>query len=103
WDLCKDWEIEDHERLRADVARRGLKAEVGGRTVQAVAKDMLAIARAGLKNRNRLSAGMVDESNYLSELEGIAESGITPAERLLELYETRWAGDASRVFEDFAY
>jgi glutamate--cysteine ligase len=103
WDLCKAWRIEDHERLRADVARRGLKAEIAGRTVQDVANDMLAIARAGLKARNRLSGGMVDETGYLSELDMIAESGITPAERLLELYRTRWAGDAGRVYEDFAY
>ena len=103
WDLCKHWDIADHERLRADVARRGLKAEIAGRTVQDIAKDMLAIARQGLKNRNRLSGGMVDETGYLSELDHIAETGITPAERLLELYNTRWAGDASRAFEDFAY
>ena len=64
---------------------------------------MLAIARQGLKARNRLSGGMDDETGYLSELDHIAESGITPAERLLELYNTRWAGDASRAFEDFAY
>ena len=63
----------------------------------------VAIARQGLKNRNRLSAGMVDESNYLTELEEIAESGITPAERLLELYNGPWNGDVRRVFEDFAY
>jgi glutamate--cysteine ligase len=103
WDLCKDWNIEDHERLRADVARVGLKAQIGGRSVQDVARDMLAISRSGLKNRNRLSGGMVDETGYLSELDQIAESGITPAERLLELYNTRWEGDASRVFADFAY
>jgi len=103
WDLCKDWKIEDHERLRADVARHGLKAEIAGRTVQDVSKDLLAIAKQGLKNRNRLSGGLVDESGYLAELEHIAETGVTPAERLLELYETRWARDASRVFEDFAY
>jgi glutamate--cysteine ligase len=103
WDLCKGWQVEDHERLRADVARRGLKAEVGGRSVQDVSKDLLAIAKQGLRNRNRLSGGLVDESGYLSELEHIAETGVTPAERLLELYETRWARDASRVFEDFAY
>ena len=103
WDLCKDWKIEDHERLRADVARRGLKAEIAGRTVQDVAIDLLAIARQGLKNRNRLSGGMVDESGYLAELEHIAETGVTPAERLLELYNTRWNGDASRAYEDFAY
>ncbi len=103
WDLCKDWDIADHERLRADVTRLGLKAEVGGRTVQDVAKDLLAIAKAGLKARNRLSGGMVDETGYIAELEQIADTGVTPAERLLELYETRWNRDAGRVFDDFAY
>ncbi|TAL29808.1 MAG: glutamate--cysteine ligase [Phenylobacterium sp.] len=103
WDLCKDWKIEDHERLRADVARVGLKAQIAGRSVQEVAKDMVAISRSGLKNRNRLSGGMVDESGYLAELEHIAETGVTPAERLVELYNTRWGGKVDPVFEDFAY
>jgi len=103
WDLCKDWKTADHERLRADVARVGLKAQVGGRSVQDVAKDMIAIAREGLKRRNRLSGGLIDESGYLAELDEIAASGITPAERLLELYNGPWAGDASKVFETFAY
>jgi glutamate--cysteine ligase len=103
WDLVKDWNIEDHERLRGDVARLGLKAEIAGRSVQDIAKDTLAIARAGLKARNRLSGGLVDESGYLGELDEIAESGVTPAERLLELYKTRWQGDAGRAFDDFAY
>ncbi len=103
WDLCKHWKIEDHERLRADVARIGLKAQIAGRSVQDVAKDMLAIAREGLKRRNRLSGGMVDETNYLSQLDEIADSGVTQAERLLELYNGPWGGDVSKVFENFAY
>ncbi len=103
WDLCKDWPLEEHERLRADVARLGLKAKIGGRTVQDVAKDMVAIARSGLKNRNRLNGGLVDETGYLAELEEIADSGLTPAERLLELYNGPWAGDVSKVFESHAY
>ena len=103
WDLVKDWEIEDHERLRRDVTRLGLKAEVAGRTVQDVAKEMVHIARDGLKNRARFSGGMVDERGYLTELEDIADSGITPAERLLELYHGDWQGDLSRVYRDFAY
>ena len=85
------------------MARQGLKAEIAGRSVQDIAKDMLEIAKAGLKARNRLSGGLVDESGYLAELEHIADTGVTPAERLLDLYHTRWHGDASRVFEDFAY
>jgi glutamate--cysteine ligase len=103
WDLCKTWTAEQHNALRADVARRGLKAEIAGRTVQDVAKDVLALAREGLKRRNRLSGGLVDETGYLAELIEIADSGITPAERLLELYHGPWKGDVSKVFDDFAY
>jgi glutamate--cysteine ligase len=103
WDLVKDWDIADHERLRRDVTRLGLKAEVGGRTVQAIARDMVEIARQGLKNRARFSGGMVDERGYLSELEDIADSGVTPAERLLELYNGEWRGDLTRLYRDFAY
>jgi glutamate--cysteine ligase len=103
WDLCKTWTSEDRARLRVDAARVGLKAEIAGRTAQDVAKDMLAIAHGGLKRRERLSAGMVDETVYLSEIEDIAESGVTAAERLLELYRGPWGGDVSHVFEECAY
>jgi glutamate--cysteine ligase len=103
WDLCKDWDIADHERLRRDVTRLGLKAEVAGRSVRDIAVDMVAIAKQGLKNRARFSGGMVDERGYLSELEDIADSGLTPAERLLDLYNGDWKGDLSRVYRDFAY
>jgi len=103
WDLCKDWDIADHERLRRDVTRLGLKAEVGGRSVRDVAVDMVNIAKQGLKNRARFSGGMVDERGYITELEDIADSGVTSADRLLELYNGEWGGDISRVYRDYAY
>ena len=103
WDLCKDWDIADHERLRRDVTRLGLKAEVAGRSVRDIAIDLVNIAKQGLKNRARFSGGMVDERGYLSELEDIADSGVTPADRLLELYHGEWKGDVSRIYRDFAY
>ena len=85
------------------MTRLGLRAEVAGRSVRDVAVDMVAIAKEGLKNRARFSGGMVDERGYLSELEDIADSGVTPAERLLELYNGAWQGDISRVFDEGAY
>ncbi|MGI9170287.1 MAG: glutamate--cysteine ligase [Caulobacteraceae bacterium] len=103
WDLCRHWTAEDRAALRGDVARLGLKAGVAGRSVQDLAKEMLALARQGLKRRGRLSAGMVDETGYLTELEDIADTGVTAAERLLELYHGPWRGDAGRVFEACAY
>jgi glutamate--cysteine ligase len=103
WDLCKDWTAEERHQLRNDVPRLGLKATVAGRSAQDVAKDFVAIAREGLKRRNRLDGGFADETGYLGELEAIADSGITPAERLLEKYHGEWRGDVSRVFEEMAY
>ena len=103
WDLCKGWAVDDHERLRRDVTRLGLKAEVGGRSARDVAVDMVAIARQGLKARGNLSGGMVDETGYLADLEEIADSGVTPAERLLDLYNGPWQGRIEPVFEALAY
>ena len=46
---------------------------------------------------------MVDETGYLAEVEEIAETGVTAAQRLLDLYHGPWQGDASRAFEACAY
>jgi glutamate--cysteine ligase len=103
WDLCKHWTAEDRAALIRDVPRLALNAEVAGRPVRDVARDMVAIATQGLHARGRLSGGLVDESSYLGELEDIAETGVTAAERLLALYTGPWHGEASEVFEAFAY
>ena len=90
-------------QLRQDAARTGLKGEIGSRTVQGVARDMVAIAKSGLRRRAKLNANGNDETGFLTELEEIADSGVTPAERLLELYHGPWQGDASRAYDDLAY
>ena len=66
-------------------------------------KCVLAIARQGLKRRARLGASLTDERGYLAELEEIADSGVTPAERWLEHYNAPWRGQVSPVFEAAAY
>ncbi len=103
WDLCRDWTTSDRRQLRADAARTGLKGEVAGRPIQAVAQDLLAIAREGLKRRRRGREGLADETSYLSPLDEIAESGITPAERLLEQFHGPWRGEVRNVFDEMAY
>ena len=99
WDLCKAWTTEQRTALRVDAARHGLKAVIAGRSLQDVAKDVVEIARQGLKRRARLNGAGQDERAFLNPLAEVADSGVTPAERLLELYHGPWAGDARRVFE----
>lgn len=103
WDLCKAWTPEQRLALRVDAARIGLKAEIAGRSLRDVAVDMVAIAKAGLKNRAELDGGMIDETTFLSTLEETADSGLTPADRLLELYNGPWQGRVEPVFDYLAY
>ena len=54
--------------------------------------------------RKSLPGGDFDRSaNQQRVLRGIADSGVTPAERLLEKFHGPWAGDINRVFEECAY
>ena len=99
WDVCKYWTAEEREHLRKDSARIGLKAKVAGRSLQDVAKDVVEIAAEGLKRRARAHGSLADETRYLTDLQDIAETGVTPAERLLELYNGPWGGDVRRAFE----
>jgi glutamate--cysteine ligase len=71
--------------------------------MQDLAIDVLDIARAGLKRRANLSVAGDDETGYLTELDEIARTGLTPAERLLEKYHGAWQRDLSHIFADQAY
>ncbi len=86
--LIRGWTVEEMRALRAAVPRDALRATIGGRGVQDVARDALAIARGGLKARG------LGEEVYLAPLDEIVESGMTRADRLLALYEGAWKGDA---------
>lgn len=102
-DLIKDWDIETLEKMRNDAPKHGLKAEVNGRSFLDVAKDVLTIADTGLKNRNCLSTSGDTEQGFLNSLFETVESGMTPADRMLEAYNGRWNGDISQVFNEFSY
>jgi glutamate--cysteine ligase len=103
WSLVKSWTAEDRESLRRATPALGLKAPIRGATAREIAQAALAISRQGLKSRARLNDAGDDETHFLSELDDIAHTGVTPAERLLERYHTEWGRDVERVFEACAY
>ncbi len=104
WALVKDWTAAEREAVRQGSRVLGLKTPIpGGRDLQALAKDVLIIARQGLRTRNMRSVSGDDETGFLTELDEIASSGITPAERLLERYHGNWGGNVCPVFEEMAY
>ena len=104
WDLVKHWTIEDHQRLRDAVPKQGLNAKLpDGRTLNDLAKQVLDIAAAGLTARGQINSMGDNESGFLNPLRQIVESGKSPAQLLLEKYETEWKGDLSKVYDEMSF
>jgi glutamate--cysteine ligase len=104
WDLVKDWTIEEHQRLRDDVPRLALDATApGGRPLIDIAREVLAIADAGLKSRAKFNGAGDSEQSFLNPLHEIVRTGKVPAQRLLDLYHGAWQGDLSRVYEEMSF
>ena len=101
WDLVKDWSMEEREALRNAVPKHGLDAAVpGGGTLQGLAKEVLAISRAGLAVRGRLNVSGDNETGFLETLDTIVASGKVPAQQLLDSYHGEWGGDITRAYDD---
>jgi len=103
FELCKDWSHKEVVALHADVTRRALKAEFRGRPVQEIAREVVEIAGQGLRGRGVQDNMGDSEDHFLNPLRTIADSGVTPAEELLEDYEKRWGKNVDPVFEEYAY
>ena len=103
-ELIKDWTVAEMETQRREVPRLALKTPFRGGTLQDVAKQVVGIARDGLKRRNRRDRmGERDERGFLDELVAIAESGRTPAEEKLEKFHGPWKGSVDPLFGEYAY
>ncbi|MCG2841066.1 glutamate--cysteine ligase [Sandaracinobacter sp. RS1-74] len=99
--LVKGWSIEAQQKLRDDVPRLALKAQApGGGSVQALAKEVLAIAAGGLDRRARLNAAGDSEAGFLEPLWEIAESGRTLAEHWLERFHGPWGGKIDPIWDE---
>ena len=105
WDLAKGWDRETREQMRIDASVHGLHAETNGIKMLDLARQVVAIAEAGLKARARPGSGglVPDETHFLNALRDSVDSGQTPADELLARYHGDWSGDLSRIYAEYAY
>ena len=103
WDLVKDWTVAEQQELRDNVPRLALDASIKGRSVRDIARDMLAIAKTGLKSRARMSSMELDETHFLNPLHETVASGMTPADEMLAKYDGEWNGSVDPAWRDYAY
>ena len=101
--LVEDWTAEERQALRDAVPKTALATTFRNRTVLDIARDVVALARDGLKRRGISGNGAADEAPYLHPLEETLALGKTPAENLIWQYQTRWGRSVEPIFEEQAY
>jgi glutamate--cysteine ligase len=102
-DLTASWSYEDVLALRNDVPAKALKAEIAGRSLLDVAREVVNISRAGLASRNRLNSEGQDETVFLATLDEVLAKKATMADDLLMLYHGRWQGSVEPIFDQYKY
>ena len=103
WDVAKGWTQEQRVKLRNDVPKLGLKAEVAGRSVLDIARQLLDIGTEGLHARAKASDFDRDEAHFLNTLREVVEREETPAEELLRKYHSEWGGSVDPVYDEYRY
>ena len=103
WDLAKDWTPEEHAYLRSAVPRQGLKTSFRGRELRHLAREILDIAAAGLAARKEEDWQGRDESFFLKVLYEIVESGVCPAQGLMNAYLQDDRIDFEALYRECAY
>ena len=105
WDLVKDWDAETRENLRVAASQNGLNASVDGIELLALSKEVVALAHQGLESRARKGANglLANETHFLNALHDTLASGKSPADELIELYNTEWQQDVSPIFDAMSY
>ncbi|KAK9927207.1 hypothetical protein M0R45_024403 [Rubus argutus] len=96
-DMIADWTPEERQMLRNKVPKTGLKTPFRGGLLKHVAEDVVKFAKDGLERRG------FKESGFLNEVMEVARTGVTPAEKLLELYNGKWKQQIDPVFEELLF
>ena len=90
----------DIRKLHRDVERLGLKARIRGVLILDCARELVKISEKGLKRQKLFNEDEQDESIYLRPLrEEILDTGKTPAEQTLELWNGPFKGSRQALVD----
>ncbi|VVB11981.1 unnamed protein product [Arabis nemorensis] len=96
-DMISDWTTEEREMLRTQVPITGLKTMFRDRPLKDVAEIFIKLATDGLERRG------YRETGFLEPLAEVVRTGVTPAEKLLELYNGDWGQSIDPLFQELHY
>jgi len=103
WDLVSGWSFEERQAALDAVARRGLRARCVGGSVLELARELVSLAREGLRRIGHAGQRDPDERPYLEPLEPLLETGRSPGQEILDHWERDWDRSIARLIEYARY
>jgi glutamate--cysteine ligase len=103
-EITEDWTEEDRKYLNQRVPEEGLKTVFKERKLIAFAQDFFELSKKGLKKRNQFSKnGEFDESIHMKELEDNLEKGCSPADCLINKFNTTWGKSVMPIYKELIF
>ena len=101
--LANEISFDDYKNMYLKVPFEGLELKVGDKILNDYAKDLISIAKIGLKNRAAIDGAGNDETGYLSYLEKITSSGKSQARDMLDIWHKDNNKFLSNIYKNYSY
>ncbi len=102
-DIIKGWSVEDMVQMARAMPKLGLKTPIKNHKIWDIAKEVVKISAHGLDKRAKDSIVGHKESNYLTPLQEICESGQTSSDKIIHAITNQYQGDIKAWIKDLTY
>ena len=103
-EITEGWSEEDREYLNKRVPEEGLQTEFKGKKLISYAKEFFNLSKKGLVKRNYLSKnGEFDESIHMKDLEKNLENGFSPADCLINKFNSSWSNSLMPIYKELIF
>ena len=100
-ELVESWTQDDRNYINKVAPMEGLQAKFKDGTILDVAQKLFEISKQGLEARNILARNKsYNETFYLKDLENNLSSGNSPADLLINKFNTKWDQDIKNIYSE---
>jgi len=103
WELLGESSPTELDESQLDVAKRGLKADLGSHKVLDLARELVAHSAEGLRRIAEADEADQDERGFLDPLLAQIEKGKSPGEEIAERWRGEWGCNRQRLIQATRY
>ena len=101
--FANSWTLEMYNKAYSEVPIKGMDLVINNNSIKDYAKELITIAKKGLKNRKIYDLSGNDETGYLSQLEEIVYSGKNQATEMLSIWNDNNKEAINKIYERYSY